>query len=236
MKRWVFLDYINKAFIEVAVALIFSMGGILSGRVFAVSSYFFVEQPWIIALYPSILSVRGDVSGILSGKLGTMLHTGRIRPKFINNTDDFYSLLKAIFMVTFIDAISMGNLTFIISFLVGYTSLNDYPYFLIIPATTCTMATAFSMPLTIFTAFSSFRRGLDPDIIVYPIVAVLNDFLVSSSYVMVIMFTLHLGSYSLNLLACLLSTILLLLLTLSKKNFTSHVYTSTLREATPTVF
>ncbi|HID15344.1 MAG TPA: hypothetical protein EYP16_00875 [Candidatus Atribacteria bacterium] len=217
------------------MAFAFSIGGMFSGRIVSTLSHLFIQMPWVIVLYPSVLSLRGDIGGVLSGKLSTMLHTGQVKPSFSSNTVDFYSLVKAILMLIFVDTLGMSVFTLIINLLVGYASFHDVVYFMLIPLSTCLLATFFSMPITMITAFASFNRGFDPDIIVYPVVAIISDVIVALCYLFTVNIVISLGSLSMRILAVFLLLTFIVLLIFSRNDFSLNIYVSTLREASPTL-
>ncbi|RLE52032.1 MAG: hypothetical protein DRJ20_00955 [Candidatus Methanomethylicota archaeon] len=224
-----------RTFTQSAIALAFSIGGMFSGRIISSFSHLFIALPWIIALYPSILTLRGDISGVLSGKLGTMIHTGQVNVSFTKNTPDFYALLRAIFMLTFIDSIGMGIFTFVVNLPAGHASARDLPYFIVAPLASCLLATMISMPITISTAFLSFKKGLDPDIIVYPVVATISDILVAACYAVTVHLTLAYYPASIIAIASPSLALFLILLYFSRHDFKLRVYASTLKEASPTI-
>ncbi len=224
-----------RIFIQSSIALTFSIGGMFSGGIISKFKHLFIPFPWILALYPSILSLRGDISGVLSGKLGTMLHTGDIKPQFTGNTHDFHALIKAIFILTFIDSFAMGVLTFIINLSIGIAQSRDLPYFIITPLASCILATMLSLPITLMTAFTSFRRGLDPDIIVYPVVAILSDVIVAICYATIITLILSFKEHSIMAISILALLLFMALLISSKSDFNLTTFSSTLKEASPIV-
>ncbi len=213
----------------------FSIGGMFSGGVISSFKGLFISLPWILALYPSILSLRGDISGVLSGRISTMLHTGEVEPKFIGNTRDFYALIKSLFALTYIDSLAMGFLTFIINFLAENACLADLPYFALVPIVACLLSTGLSMPITLVTAFSSFRRGFDPDVVVYPVIAIMNDVLVAVSYSIVILLTIALTGNFISLFLLFAFLLLIIILIASRTDWKLRSYSSTIREATPVV-
>jgi cation transporter-like permease len=102
----------RRVFAQSILALIFNVCGLFSGRLLLIFSPLFTSSPWILTIFPLVLTVRGDIGGILSGKLGTMLHTGEVKPQFTKNTSSFYSLLSSIFVLTFADTVGMGIIAF----------------------------------------------------------------------------------------------------------------------------
>lgn len=73
---------------ETVSALSFNLGGILTGLIVAFQFNVFQLAPWAIAVYPVVLSARGVVSGLFSGRLSTGLHLGTIYPKLRGNSKE----------------------------------------------------------------------------------------------------------------------------------------------------
>jgi cation transporter-like permease len=71
---------------EALIAFSFDIGGILAGFIVASQVNVFLLSPWAIAVYPAILTARGVISGVFSGRLSTALHVGTIHPKLFGNT------------------------------------------------------------------------------------------------------------------------------------------------------
>ena len=79
----------SETFKESLAAYTFDIGGIFAGLLFyyiVISELDSLQAPWIIAVYPTILSAKGTVGGLLAGRLGTSLHIGTIYPRFFGNT------------------------------------------------------------------------------------------------------------------------------------------------------
>jgi mgtE-like transporter len=177
------------------LALAFNVGGVLSGRLAVIFTPIFMAYPWILAIFPLVLTVRGDISGVLSGKVGTMLHTGEIRPQLRGNTRTFHSLLSSIFVLTFVDTIGVGLLSFVFNLVLQQTSSENLIYFIVIPTLTCVLSMVIAIPITLFVASKAFKSGLDPDILVYPIMSTTNDILISVIYVSIVSLILRGGVY-----------------------------------------
>jgi len=167
---------------QALLALSADVMGLFAGGLVSLLSPWFRSRPWLLALYPPILTVRGDISGIFSGNLSTMLHLGLIAPRLRRNTETYYSLLSSIYVLTFLDTLGMGLIAFILNLSLGIISPLYLPLYLLVPLVTCILAVLCSMPLTILIAIIGYRKGLDPDIIVYPWLSSINDILVSASY------------------------------------------------------
>ena len=79
--------------LSVLGAIIFNIGGIFAGRTAVLLQNLQSFLPWVILIYPLLLTVRGDINGILTGKLGTALHLGTITPTWKKNTNRFLHLI-----------------------------------------------------------------------------------------------------------------------------------------------
>lgn len=217
------------------LALALNVGGILSGRLAVIFTPVLNASPWILAIYPLVLTVRGNVSGILSGKVGTMLHTGEIRPQLRDNTRSFYSLLSSIFVLTFVDTIIISLMAFSFNLLLQQTSLETLLYFIVLPVLTCTFSMLIAIPITLFVAIKAFKSGLDPDILVYPIMSTTNDIIITVTYLSLVSLILMSGVHvvflkSLVVIIALSSTFFLI------KHFREGAFKKTLTEGILIVF
>lgn len=176
----------KRILLQAFLALAFDLGGLLSGRIALVFSPLFESTPWILALFPPLLSVRGDIGGIFAGKLGTMLHLGEVEPRLRKNTSEFYSLIKSMFFLTFVDTIGIGVIAFMINLFLGNTTSEHLLFFIVIPPVTCLLAMTLVIPMGTLLGAVIFKRGLDPDIIVYPAISTMDDVLITLCYVFVV--------------------------------------------------
>ena len=71
----------------------FDIGGLLTGALLVLYFNVFEGAPWALILFPGILSVRGAIGGLFSGRLSTGLHLGTVKANYTKNTKDFYLLL-----------------------------------------------------------------------------------------------------------------------------------------------
>ena len=69
-----------KIFKEVLAAYAFDIFGIIAGAIIFFWLDVFSISPWSVAVYPAILSARGIIGGLFSGRLSTALHLGTIFP------------------------------------------------------------------------------------------------------------------------------------------------------------
>ena len=136
--------------------MIFNVGGLFAGRSAVLLSNLQEILLWVFLIYPLLLTVRGDINGILSGKLGTALHLGTIEPKWRKNTNRFHQLISFIFIITVFDAILVGFVASLLSFILGM-SVNVIEI-LVISITTFVLGEILSMVLTFSLTFFIYRR------------------------------------------------------------------------------
>lgn len=209
--------------------------GIMAGTIVAYYLEVFQRFPWAFIIYPLILSARGVIGGLLCGRLSTGLHLGVVQPNISRNTRSFYLLLQAIIVLTFEVSILMGLIAAII-FTLNYSGLTpDFLNILIAVISTMALALLVITPLVIATSFLSFKHGLNPDIVLYPVESTIADILITLLYAGV------LNIFALNMFAgqYLLSSISLTLLFCTAyfvvKNFREKEFVKTIKESLLTI-
>ena len=220
--------------VQTLIALSFNNISLFAGGLLSIFTPLFQEAPWILALFPPILTIRGGIGGLFSGNLATMLHLGLIKPQIRGNTRVYWQLISASYVITVIDTVAMGLFAFILNFALGRATLGQFYVFAIVPPVACVMALALSIPLTTIIAIVTFRRGLDPDILVYPILASINDIVVTAAFVTTILMVLAGGVFN-YLLAGLLLLILGIAVYLAWTNRRIRFFYQTIREGTAIV-
>ena len=220
--------------VQTLIALSFNNISLFAGGLISIFTPLFQEAPWILALFPPILTIRGGIGGLFSGNLATMLHLGLIKPQIRDNTRVYWQLISASYVITVIDTVAMGLFAFILNLALGRATLGQFYVFAVVPPVACVMALALSIPLTSIIAIVTFRRGLDPDILVYPILASINDIVVTAAFVTTILMVLAGGVFN-YLLAGLLLLILGIAVYLAWRNHRIRFFYQTIREGTAIV-
>ena len=172
-----------KTFREALIAYSFDIGGILAGFIVASQLNIFERSPWIIAVYPAILSARGVISGLFCGRLSTALHIGTIYPRFLGNTKRFCKLFETIIVITLGTSVAMSSVSMVFGSLFWGITLADFSDILMVVVATMTLGLSLSL-VTITIAFVTFKKGLDPDVIVYPIMSTVADIVITICYVL----------------------------------------------------
>ncbi|KON31977.1 hypothetical protein AC478_01600 [miscellaneous Crenarchaeota group-1 archaeon SG8-32-3] len=171
---------------EASLAFSFGLAGILAGFIVASQSGIFSLKPsWVLALYPAIISAKGVGSGLLSGRLSTGLHLGTIYPKFFGNTKSFYKLIEVLIVLTLVTSFTICAISMVFGNLFWGITLADFLSILSVIITTMALGLLLSF-VTIKVSFISFEKGLDPDVVVYPVMSTVADIFVTLCYVAVL--------------------------------------------------
>ena len=166
------------------LSLAFNLGGMLAGTLLALFFGVFSLAPWTFVLFPGILSVRGAIGGLFSGRLSTGLHLGTVRYSYTKNTRYFYSLQHAVVILTLVSGIAIGLTTWVFGLVLWRAPVADFVGILAVIVATMALSLVFVSPLTIVVSVFSFRRGLDPDVTVYPVISTVADIIVTACYVL----------------------------------------------------
>jgi mgtE-like transporter len=172
-------------FRESLIAYSFDLGGILAGFIVASQFSAFTLFPWAIAVYPAILSARGMISGLFSGRLGTGLHVGTVYPRLFGNTKSFYVLFEAVVVVTLETSVAMSGVSVLFGSLFWGITFADFSDILVVVVGTMSLGLVLSL-FTIGLAFATFKKGLDPDVIEYPIMSTVADIFITVCYVLML--------------------------------------------------
>ena len=170
---------------ETSLAFSFGLAGIFAGFIVASQSGIFSLEPWVLALYPAIISAKGVGSGLLSGRLSTGLHLGTVHPKFFGNTKVFYKLLEVLIVLTLVTSVTICAISMVFGNLFWGITLADFPSILSVIIATMALGLLLSF-VTIKVSFISFEKGLDPDVVVYPVMSTVADIFVTLCYVAVL--------------------------------------------------
>ncbi|MEM0037116.1 MAG: magnesium transporter [Candidatus Korarchaeum sp.] len=160
-------------------SLSFDLGGLFAGGILESFSGLVLRRPWCIALYPIVLTGRGALNGIEAARISTGLHLGTVRPSFRGNTTYYYSIISSMIVLSLLMSVLMGFLACIF----GGSGLSELPLVVSTAISSQTIAVAVIVPATSFVGHESFKRGMDPDVVVYPVTSTIADIWATLSYV-----------------------------------------------------
>jgi len=163
---------IDKDFREIFSSEVISLtGGVIAGT-FLLGLVDKLELvPGLFILLPGFLEMHGNIFGSLGARLGTLLHTKHIKPKFEHNKILLINIFASILLLLVV-SLFLGFVAYILNALIFDTYAPILIYIAIIAAI---IALLVEMPLTIAATFWLFKKGYDPDDIMGPYITTMGD-------------------------------------------------------------
>lgn len=128
--------------------------------------------PGILILLPAFLATRGGVYGSLGARLASGLHQGVLEPNF-NFDKRLSNAVTASFLNGMIVSVFIAIIAFLVLLLLGETGNLIQLIGIMIVAGGLSALVMLSVLISV--VFVGYRRGLDPDNIVGPLVTTLGD-------------------------------------------------------------
>ena len=161
----------------ILVLLLSALGSIAVGFLLGTAETIINSLPGLIVLVPPLMSIRGAIGGAFSARLSTALHLGTIKPILRNNTTAFKKSFFATLILTAVLPLWIGALSYLVTSLFnvgGETHLSLLGFILI--AELSGLLSGFLQALvSILLSIITYRRGLDPDVVVAPIIYTTGD-------------------------------------------------------------
>ncbi|MHA1651282.1 MAG: magnesium transporter [Candidatus Helarchaeota archaeon] len=132
------------------------------------------EVVGILIITPPILSIGGDLGTTFGARIATHLHSGLIEPRFGRIRLIYINFISLFMSGLLVSAIS-GVVAYFLRIVIdptGHLSLVD---FMILSLGAGSILYVSILMLSLFIAFISFRRGLDPDNMVAPLISTTAD-------------------------------------------------------------
>jgi len=210
--------------------LAFNIIGIIAGSILAESYNVFTRHSWALLIFPALLSIRGAIGGLFSGRLSTGLHLGTIKPSIRGNTDEAVQLFSAIITLTGLSAVFIGVGGGVFAAVSYHLSVREVIKLLITVFSTLALSILTISPTTFLVSIKAFNRGLDPDMVVYPITSTTADIVISFIYVS-ILWLLEQSSWFFNSLILLIVIVFAIgIFWLHSKNRGKKAYSNTVFE------
>ncbi len=130
-------------------------------------------MPIFLVLLPSYIGLGGNVGSVLGSRLSSGLHLGLIRPTVWRNRP-LLSNISALTISGLISFASLGLFVYLLAHLTGIVDLGPMR-FMSITLLSGTCLISITVGVSVWACFASFKRGMDPDDLVVPIVTTLAD-------------------------------------------------------------
>lgn len=186
-------------------------------------------------IYPGILSIRGAIGGLYSGRLSTALHLGTIKPTLFNNTRESGLLFNTVNTLTLISALFMGSLGSLVGVFVTRTPMGEFFTILSVIVASMGLSILVISPLTFFVSVISFKKGLDPDVLLYPVISTVADLIITALYIGVLYLVAFTPGRSLLLLNVINLIFIVSVIYTARKIYRDKTFISTVREFTATL-
>lgn len=129
--------------------------------------------PGILILLPAFLATRGGVYGSLGARLSSGLHQGIIEPRFDIGDRRLRNAVVASFVNGMVVSVFIALIAFAVLVALGQTG--NLLQLVAIMAIAGFLSAVLMLSVLISVLFVGYRRGLDPDNLIGPVVTTLGD-------------------------------------------------------------
>lgn len=146
------------------------VGDLLAGIVLSLLILPFDSFLVLIVMVPALLSLRGNLSGPYIARTSRDMVIGNFSKKsWIENVLATYTL-------SIITAFFIGIFSLVLNLTLFKLTILSYQYFLIIPIISIVLTLSISIPCSTWLNFIAFKKGLNPNNIVNPVMTAIDDF------------------------------------------------------------
>ena len=160
---------------QIGILLLLAAFSTITGAVLRTREEVLFEDPWLLALIPVVNALGGNLGAVLGARLTSGLHLGTLQPRLMRGE------LTGHLTITVVAGLTVYALLTLITFLIA-------PHVDLFPALPLAtigvlvlgsglVLTVGVIGLSLGAAFVAYRRGLDPDDIVIPVVTNTTDLL-----------------------------------------------------------
>lgn len=217
------LSYMFKGYAPIMLSIIIALSGglidLIPGYILASVFEVFYAHPWLLLLYPQLLSIRGSIGGIFSGRMTTNLHLGVIKASFRDDTPEFYSLLLLVSLLYLLTGLVISLLSSLIIILILNYGFTLIPGIFLIVYSTFFLTQITMIPLVVFIARSTYIHGWDPDILTYPLSSSIGDLVITTFFILNSFILLIFDGSTMLIILSLMNIPLLLILTSFRVSF-----------------
>ncbi len=160
---------------QAVISAFYGLGDIVAGLILWI--YFPTDVRWAALLYPPLIGARGAISGSVAGRLTSALNLGTVEINLSRENEKLWEILSTGISASLLASIIIVFPFYLMEIDVGYLDL------LAISLITVCGVSLILLPLKIAVSFESFKKGLDPDIVVYPLISTAADIVVTVLYI-----------------------------------------------------
>ena len=155
------------------ILLLTLVSSILTGFLFLKMKESLELLPGLLLLIPAVMGTRGGIYGAFGSKLATGLHLGIVEPRFVTNRNVNNAIATALINSLVISTV-IPFVAYVSLLLLG---LNTIPLWalVVISLLSGMISGLILLGIVILITFTGYRRGIDPDNLVGPLVTVNGD-------------------------------------------------------------
>jgi mgtE-like transporter len=160
---------------QAGVLLVTAVVTLVTGLVLRFEEASLFARPWVLALVPVINALGGNLGAVLGSRLTSGLHLGMVEPSLERGP-----LTDNVSVIATASVIVYGTLALVIALTgpwLGFLPAIAFGDALAVVLGSGVLLTVGVIGLSVGSAFLAYRRGLDPDDIVIPVVTSLTDLL-----------------------------------------------------------
>ncbi len=174
MEEKLFKRILKESVPVLTLAAIISM---VTGAALNLNTQFWAVLPIFLMLVPSLNDVGNGLGCIISSRITTLLTLGLIKPE-LKTSDVLKENIMAVAMIGVLSSFYLGAVNFFAAKISGIClePVSAWIFF-IVCLISVGMLTFLVTIISVFIAFLSWRKGLDPDNVTIPIVTSLSDVL-----------------------------------------------------------
>lgn len=162
---------------SVPVLTLAAMISMITGATLNLKAEFWASLPLLLMVVPSLNDVGNGLGCIISSRITTLLTLGLIKPE-LKMSEVLKENVTAVAIIGVLSSIYLGAANL---FVADISSIHTEPVspwsFFAVCLISVGMLTLLVTVISIFIAFLSWRKGLDPDNVTIPIVTSLSDVL-----------------------------------------------------------
>lgn len=174
------------------VLLVSAAGGLLAGLVLSGMRTDFENVAGLIVLVPALLATRGNVYGTLGAKLSSGLHQGLVDPSIRDADERVVAAMTAAMLNGVVISVVAAGMAFAALVVIGRpaASLATLATVALVAGVLSGLVLTFVVVLAVF---AGYRRGLNPDTLVGPVVTTTGDVFGVAALLIAVRLVLALG-------------------------------------------
>ncbi|NMJ86507.1 MAG: hypothetical protein EX285_01460 [Thaumarchaeota archaeon] len=155
------------------ILLLALVGSLLTGFLFLEMRNSLELLPGLLAMVPAVMDTRGGIYGAFGSRIATGLHLGIVEPRFVINRNVNKAITAALINSTVISII-IAVIAYGVLHVLGFETIPVWAL-VVISLLAGMISGLILIGVMIVITFRGFRRGIDPDNLVGPLVTVTGD-------------------------------------------------------------